>query len=128
MKLGASARIETFIELEQAVWQALMDGDAAADARLLSDDFVGVYATGIATKGDHLAQLHNGPSVARYAMFAPKMRVLAESVVALSYLVRWERAPIADDGALESMYVTSIWRLERGAWVNVFSQDTDARS
>jgi hypothetical protein len=37
-------RIEDFIELESLVWRALADGDADADGRLLSDDFLGVYS------------------------------------------------------------------------------------
>jgi hypothetical protein len=125
--MDASREIEHFIELERAVWQALKDGDAATDARLLSDEFLGVYATGIASKSDHVGQLQRGPSVAWYDLSRPQMMILAERVVALSYFARWARAPISDTTEPESMYVTSIWRLEQGVWKNVFSQDTHSR-
>lgn len=62
--MGASRKIEHFMELERAVWQALKDGDAATDARLLSDEFLGMHAARIATKGDHVGQLKHGPTVA----------------------------------------------------------------
>jgi hypothetical protein len=123
--MGESHGIDHFVELERAVWQALKDGDATADARLLSDDFHGVYASGFARKSDHVAQLQSGPTVAWYELSRAQMMVLAEDVVALSYFVRWARAPLQSTVEPESMYITSIWRLELGVWKNVFSQDTD---
>jgi hypothetical protein len=122
-----SYEIEHFIKLERAVWQALKDGDATADARLLSDDFRGVYRTGMAAKSDHLAQLQRGPSVAWYELSNPEMMVLGEGLVALSYFAHWARAPLQSATEPESMVITSIWRLQQGAWKNVFSQDTDLR-
>ena len=98
-----SYEIEHFIELERAVWQALKDGDATADARLLSDDFRGVYRTGMAAKSDHLAQLQRGPSVAWYELSNPEMMVLAEGLVALSYFAHWARAPLQSATEPESM-------------------------
>ena len=35
--------LDSFIELESSVWDALRRGDAEEDARLLADDFLGVY-------------------------------------------------------------------------------------
>jgi hypothetical protein len=37
--------IEDIIRLETEVWRALVSGDAVADARLLAEDFLGVYPT-----------------------------------------------------------------------------------
>jgi hypothetical protein len=121
-----SDELERLVALERSVWQALKEGDAAADARLLSEHFCGVYDTGIADKSAHVAQLRNGPTVSCYELSNPTALVLAEGVVALSYLARWRRASSPVDSALESMYVTSIWRVEGGSWLNVFSQDTNA--
>ena len=113
-----------FLALERSVWQALKDGDAAADARLLSDDFLGVYASGFADKSDHAGQLSNGPTVSSYELTDPRLMRLADGVVALSYLARFQRVARSGASGPESMYVTSIWHQERGAWVNLFSQDT----
>ena len=121
--MSPTEETEYFVSLERAVWQALKDGDAAADARLLSDDFLGVYASGFADRSDHAGQLSNGPTVSWYELTDPRLMRLAEGVVALSYRATFQRvARSASDP--ESMYVTSIWRKERGTWANVFSQDT----
>ena len=56
------------LALETRVWQALVDGDAAADGALLSDDFLGVYPSGYATRGDHVEQLEAGPSVTAFTL------------------------------------------------------------
>jgi hypothetical protein len=119
--------IDHFLALERAVWQALQDGDAGADARLLSDDFRGVYRSGLAGKSDHVQQLQHGPSVAWYELSRPELLVLAEGVVALSYFARFARPGAGSGSGQESMVITSIWRREQGAWKNVFSQDTDLR-
>jgi hypothetical protein len=119
--------VEEFLDLERAVWKALKDGDAEADALLLADDFRGVYATGVATKSDHVAQLSSGPTVSWYELSKAEIMVLAEDLVLLMYLVRWTRTASRGHSGLETMYVSSIWRRRHGTWTNVFSQDTDHR-
>ncbi len=68
--------IETgeLIELETGVWLALQRGDAEADRKLLSEDFLGVYPTGFADRADHVGQLADGPTVTE---FAPPFSILA---------------------------------------------------
>jgi hypothetical protein len=123
--VGESHQLESFVDLERAVWQALKDGDAAADARLLSDDFLGVYSTGFAGKSDHVAQLQGGPAVAWYELSSAHIMVLADDLVLLSYFARFGRAGFQKEAEPQAMYITSIWRRQRGSWLNVFSQDTD---
>ena len=115
---------EFLLSLEHSVWQALVKGDVATDERLLSDEFRGVYSSGLADKAAHVGQLKNGPTVLEYELTNPQTLLLADGVFALTYLARWTRAPKTDTSAREAMYVTSIWRRERQVWVNVFSQDT----
>jgi hypothetical protein len=45
--------LQALVELETMVWDALQRGDADADSRLLSDDFLGVYSSGFAGRSDH---------------------------------------------------------------------------
>ena len=121
-------RIEDFIELESQVWRALEHGDADADGRLLSDDFLGVYATGFADRTDHVGQLKDGPTVATFALHDVRMVVVSETAVLLAYRAVFERPESAD--ALErhsTMYVSSLWCFRDERWVNVFSQDTPER-
>ena len=110
-----------FVDLESGVWQALVGGDAVADAAHLSADFVGVYPSGFAGRDEHGAQLSNGPTVAEYEIARARTLVVAPGHVMLMYLARYRRpgAP-----SFEEMYVSSLWSLRDGRWLNVFSQDT----
>lgn len=110
------------VALETEVWQALVDGDADADARLLSDDFVGVYPTGFSGRDDHTGQLEAGPTVDRFELSDTRVLVVSDDAAMLSYRAVYERVGAA--GRQESMYVSSLWCRREGRWLNVFSQDT----
>lgn len=116
--------LEDVVRLETAVWQALADGDAAADCRLLSDDFIGVYPTGFADRKSHVEQLVDGPTIASFALRDARMLTVSESAVILSYRAEFERPTAAGVSEVESVYVSSLWCRRDGAWLNVFSQDT----
>ncbi len=121
-----SYTVDQFVQLETEIWAALASGDAAADERLLADDFLGVYASGFSGRAEHAGQLLSGPTVADYKISEARVQVLADGVVLLSYRAQWTRCKDGRIGAQETMYVTSIWRLSDGVWMNVFSQDTAA--
>ena len=112
--------LDEIVMLETAVWTALRDGDAKADARLLADDFLGVYPTGFGGVGDHAGQLDSGPTVAAFHIESPRLKVLTDDHVILVYRATYERP----GGPEEQMYVSSIWSRRNGEWTNVFSQDT----
>jgi hypothetical protein len=117
--------VEDFIRLETEVWRALVSGDAAADERLLADEFVGVYPTGFADRSDHVSQLADGPTVDEFTLSDERLVVLSESAVLLAYRADYRRAPrSAQPTEPEAMYVSSVWCRRDGRWVNVFSQDT----
>lgn len=122
---------EELLHLETRVWQALVDGDAAADAALLADDFLGVYPSGFARRDDHLAQLADGPTVSTFELSDATSFAVADDAVMLSYRASYRR-PASGDAAPRSapesasMYVSSLWVRRDGDWVNVFSQDTPA--
>ena len=118
--------IEDFIRLETQVWQALADGDADADGRMLSHDFLGVYPTGFADRTAHVEQLVDGSTVASYALHDARMLTVSESAVLLSYRAEFERPTSTAVSKLHCMYVSSLWCLRDGEWLNVFSQDTPA--
>jgi hypothetical protein len=118
--------LEDFIRLETQVWRALADGDADADGRMLSDDFLGVYPTGFADRKSHVEQLIDGPTVTSFALHDARMLAVSESAVILSYRAEFERAASTVASEVQRMYVSSLWCRRDGAWVNVFSQDTPA--
>ena len=118
MDQGAADEV---LAAERAVWQALVSGDAAADGRLLADDFLGVYPTGFAGREEHAGQLSGGPTVGRFELSDERIVELAPGVVLLAYRAEYVR-PGSDD--VEAMYVSSIWSRRDGTWRNVFSQDT----
>jgi hypothetical protein len=114
-----------FLALESKVWDALAAGDMSADERLLTDDFLGVYSSGFANRSMHVAQLRSGPTVLRYELSEARIMTLANDLVLLAYRADWVPNDAADN-AVETMYITSIWRREGADWRNVFSQDTPA--
>ena len=112
-----------FTDLETRVWQALVDGDAAADAALLADDFLGVYSTGFSGRDGHADQLSNGPTVADFTLSQARTMPLGEGRVLLAYRADYRRTGAA---VPEAMYVSSIWERRGDAWLNTFSQDSNA--
>jgi hypothetical protein len=116
--------IDDFLRLETDVWRALVDGDPHADARLLSEDFLGVYPTGFADRSEHVGQLADGPTVAAFELSEERLLALSDSVVLLSYRAEYRRPDAPEAIEPEAMYVSSLWCRRDGRWVNVFSQDT----
>ena len=108
--------------METRVWEALVSGDAEADAALLSPDFLGVYPSGFSDRDGHSGQLVDGPSVASYRIEDARVMRLSPDTALLAYLAHYTRPSAPDID--EAMYVSSIWRREGKGWVNVFSQDT----
>ena len=123
----SSELLSEILEQETRVWQALVDGDAAADMAALHFDFLGVYPSGFATRADHCAQLQQGATVASFTLTQARVLQLGTEHVCLSYLANYQRPGTEKSDA---MYVSSIWQrqeLESGqgqGWVNLFSQDT----
>lgn len=116
--------LETLLDCETRVWQALVDGDAAADKAALDPDFLGVYSDGFSGRAEHAGQLADGPTVTRFALTQARVLDLAPGCAVLSYFARYRRVGRKAD---EEMYVSSIWRLQPdGTWCNLFSQDTPA--
>ncbi|MGZ4791427.1 MAG: DUF4440 domain-containing protein [Ilumatobacteraceae bacterium] len=118
--------LNAFVKLETNVWDALRRGDAEEDARLLAEDFLGVYPSGFADRSDHAGRLANGPTVADFELQDARLMVLSDNHVLLCYRVEWHRFEAGMRRAGESMYVSSLWARRSGRWANVFSQDTPA--
>ena len=113
-----------FVALECRVWQALVDGDIEAEANLLDPQFLGVYASGFASREDHAAQLADGPSVKDFSIQEPRLLPLAPDTAVLSYSATFTRLGMGITASVQTMYVSSIWWKRGASWVNVFSQDT----
>lgn len=122
----AQLLVEDFIRLETQVWRALAGGDADADGRLLSNDFLGVYPTGFADRKSHVEQLIDGPTVTSFALHDARMLTVSESAVILSYRAEFVRPTSTVASEVQWMYVSSLWCRRDEAWLNVFSQDTPA--
>lgn len=115
------ADLEELLDLEHAVWRALVDGEPDADELLLTDDFLGVYPTGFASRADHVAQLVDGPTVDEYELSEARIVHIADDAALLVYRATYRRPDRSDR---EEMYVSSLWCRRNGEWVNRFSQDT----
>ena len=115
-----------FVALENRIWQALADGDAEIDRQLLDPQFVGVYPSGFASREDHVEQLIKGPSVSRFSIDEPRLLPLAPDAVLLSYRAMFARPSGGRAQAIQTLYVSSVWKRRGENWLNVFSQDTAA--
>lgn len=114
---------EFLLELERQVWQALVEGDAAADRALLADEFLGVYPDGFAGRDEHAAQFASAPTVSAFSIHDPRSIDLGDDAHLLCYEAHFRR-PGSDEA--HRMYVSSLWQRVDGRWVNTFSQDTPA--
>lgn len=114
---------EYFVELETKVWQALVDGDAAADRELLAEDFLGVYPDGFAGRDAHVSQFAAEPTVTDFSINQPHWIELSADAHLLCYLARFRR-PGSEE--MQTMYVSSLWQRIGDRWQNTFSQDTPA--
>ena len=121
-----AAELSTILDLERKVWEALVRGDPSADARLLHEDFLGVYSTGFAGRAEHVAQLHAGATVAHFEMLDARLKVLKPDLVLLAYLAVFRRPSACVDSPPQRMYISSLWQRGPQGWLNVFSQDTEA--
>lgn len=122
---GAPVRIDLdgLLALETAVWDAMRTGDGEADERMLADDFLGVDPSGFATRSEHASLLADGPTVAEFELSDARMFVVSPTDVLLSY--RADFVPLAAGvrGDATAMYVSSLWSLRDGRWLNTFSHD-----
>ncbi len=113
--------LDFFLTLERRVWQALVDGDPAADDALLAGDFLGVYSTGFSDKAGHVGQLADGPTVQSFQISQARLVPLGKGRVLLAYRADFLRVGLDTP---EAMYVSSIWEQRGGDWLNTFSQDS----
>ena len=91
----AAPALKDILELETQVWVALVEGNASADRALLSADFLGVYPTGFANRGDHVGQFADAPTMAEFDLSDARLRILTPDIVLLSYRADYLR-PGAD--------------------------------
>ena len=119
----AHSLLEELLERETDVWRAHVAGDGAADERLLSDDFLGVYPSGFASRADPVGQLDGGSTMSAFSITEARLMRLADAVALLAYRADYRRVGATHD---EVMYISSVWARRGGRWVNVFSQDTPA--
>ena len=113
-----------FLGLEIQVWEALKNGDKNANYNLLSDDFLGVYETGLSSKEDHLELLRNGPIISCYEIGSTQLIQLGPEIASLTYSATATFLKNEEKDTQVLLYITSIWARRLNKWVNIFSQDT----
>jgi len=128
MSIARYGNVELLAELklcEINVWEALVQGNMQADDKALHEEFLGVYSDGFSGKTEHVQQLACGPIVESYELSNLRVLPLGPDHAVLSYRADFLRKKLT---VPEAMYVSSIWRRQVGFWINVFSQDTPAKS
>lgn len=112
--------VQFFVDLETAVWEALVSGDPEADRAMLSEDFLGVYPSGFSDREQHAAPLASGPTMAEYQLSDARVQQVAPDAVMLSYLAEYT---VPGSEQSQAMYISSLWQQREGRWWNTFSQD-----
>jgi len=113
-----------FLGLEMQVWEALKTGDKNTNSNLLSDDFLGVYETGLSSKSDHLELLRSGPIILCYKIGSSQLIQLGPQIASLTYSATATFIKNEEQDTRVLLYITSIWACRLNKWVNIFSQDT----
>ena len=115
-----------FVSKERKVWEALRTKDKASDSALLAADFVGLYDTGFATKQETVHQLDGQYAILDYKL--DQIRVIRPSASAALLLYRAVCKGSGDWQTIcaRPLYISSLWVERGGAWLNLFSQDTQA--
>jgi len=119
--------LDEALVFEGRVWHALCTGNRDLDASMLSEDFLGVYPSGFSDRAAHVDLLAGGPTVHDFQLSEAQLVNLAEGRFLLCYRADWRapRSPGSDQpGPARAMYISSIWSLQGGTWINTFSQDT----
>ncbi len=116
---------EIIVENEKGVWRALQQSDGTADARLLADDFVGVYETGFASKADHVRWTGQG-RVEYYRMADVRVMPFGREAALILYKAEFKGSQ-GGQPFHKTQYISSLWIRRSNRWWNVFSQDTDAK-
>lgn len=112
---------DEILAYERRVWDALMQGDSAADTALLHAEFIGVYPDGFAGRDGHVRQLENGPTIASYSLGDVTIKALGSDHALICYCAEFQRT---SRDTSEQMFVSSVWRRDGASWINIFSQDT----
>ena len=119
--MSAIALLDDLLPCERGVWEALAAGDAGADEAALAVDFPGVYPDRFAGREGHIASLHGGPSVARFALSELRVLELGPAHALLAYRAVCCRTGSGQTGTMSG---SRVWRRCDAGWENVFSQVT----
>jgi ketosteroid isomerase-like protein len=117
-----------FVAKEKEDWEALKNKDKAAAARLLADDFVGMYDTGYSTKSEWLKQIDGRYTVDDYRIEDVKVLRPNPTTTLLLYKATCKGTGEWSAFCSRPEYISDLFVERNGQWVALFSQDTQASS
>ena len=103
---------------EKAAWQSFKDKKTDEFTKLLSPDFMAVYADGIQTKQQEIDSMKKWDmksfAISDYNAFSDE-----KDVIVTTYVVKIEGTFDGKD-ASGTYNAGSVWKMEKGAWMAIF--------
>lgn len=117
-----------FIAKEKEDWEALKNKDKAAAARLLADDFVGMYDTGYSTKSEWMKQIDGRYTLDDYSIEDVKLLHPSPTMALLLYKAICKGTGEWSEFCSRPEYVSDLFVERNGQWLALFSQDTPSNN
>ena len=115
-----------FVAKEKEVWEGLKNKDKAAAARLLADDFVGMYDFGYFSKPEWIKQIDEQYSIDDYTIGQPKLLRPSPTTSLLLYKSTCKGTGEWAEYCSHTQYISDLWVQRDGKWQALFSQNTQA--
>jgi hypothetical protein len=117
-----------FIAKEREDWEALKHKDKTAAARLLADDFVGMYDFGFFNKPEWIKQLDEQYTVDDYTIEDARVLHPSANTALLLYNSNCKGTGTWADSCSHVWRISDLYVERNGQWLALFSQDTQATS
>ena len=117
-----------FVTKEREDWEALKHKDKLAAARLLADDFTGLYNTGFSTKAEWIKQMDKQYTIDDYTIEDAKLLRPSPTTALLLYNSRCKGSGAWVEYCSHISRISDLMVQRDGEWRDLFSQDTRATS
>src|SRR5690348_4985093 len=119
----AEATIKTVSTLEEQVWKAAQERDFAAFKRLVPDDAVMIFQSGIVPQPDYVATMPER-TISHYELRNMRGFMPALGTVILIYEATRAGSVRGKSFPLGPVIESTTWVLRDGCWVAVLNQET----
>jgi len=125
---GQMSDIKTAItKKEKALYEAIKNGDMDTFKNSLSENFMGVYASGISNRDEEVESVGSNLSIDSYSFSEVSVLTPAENVAVINYKVSMS-GNWADEAFSNDYYATSTWIKIENDWKALVHSDMQAEA